>query len=76
MKTDLGTRLFWIAVDRWNTDKPHIHVLVRSVDQASADLVISRDCVSRGLRSRAEELVGIKLGQSLSTGSAKRSNET
>jgi type IV secretory pathway VirD2 relaxase len=26
---DLGTRLNWVAVDHWNTDNPHIHVLVR-----------------------------------------------
>ena len=26
---DLGTRLDWVAVDHWNTDNPHIHVLVR-----------------------------------------------
>jgi hypothetical protein len=26
---DLGTKLDWIAVDYWNTDNPHTHVLVR-----------------------------------------------
>ena len=26
---DLGTGLDWVAVDHWNTDNPHIHVLVR-----------------------------------------------
>ena len=26
---DLGTRLDWVAVDHWNTDNPHVHVLVR-----------------------------------------------
>src|SRR5215204_5122154 len=26
---DLGTKLDWIAVDQWNTDNPHIHVLIR-----------------------------------------------
>ena len=25
---DLGTRLDWIAVDHWNTENPHVHVLV------------------------------------------------
>ncbi|MCI1756185.1 MAG: hypothetical protein LKM31_10650 [Sphingobium sp.] len=28
----LGTRLDWVAVDHWNTDNPHIHMLVRGVD--------------------------------------------
>ena len=25
---DLGTKLDWVAVDHWNTDNPHVHVLV------------------------------------------------
>jgi len=62
MEADLGTRLDWVAVDHWNTDNPHVHLLVRGVDEAGADLVISRDYISRGLRSRAEDLVAIELG--------------
>ena len=26
---DLGTKLDWVAVDHWNTDNPHVHVLIR-----------------------------------------------
>ncbi|GGI33684.1 type VI secretion protein [Bradyrhizobium guangdongense] len=62
METDLGTRLDWVAVDHWNTDNPHLHLLVRGVDDKGTDLVISRDYISQGLRSRAEELVAIELG--------------
>ncbi len=62
MEGDLGTPLDWVAVDHWNTDNPHVHLLVRGVDNAGADLVISRDYISRGLRSRAEDLVSIELG--------------
>ena len=62
METDLGTKLDWVAVDHWNTDNPHVHLLVRGVDDTGADLVISRDYISRGLRSRAEDLVSIELG--------------
>ena len=59
---DLGTRIDWVAVDHWNTDQPHVHVLARGVDQEGADLVISREYISRGFRARAEELVGLELG--------------
>jgi len=62
MEPDLGTKLDWVAVDHWNTDNPHIHLLVRGVDETGADLVIARDYISRGLRARAEELVSIELG--------------
>jgi type IV secretory pathway VirD2 relaxase len=59
---DLGTRLDWVAVDHWNTDNPHVHVLVRGKLANGKDLVISRDYISRGFRLRAAELVGLELG--------------
>jgi type IV secretory pathway VirD2 relaxase len=59
---DLGVRLDWVAVDHWNTGHPHIHVLVRGRTDDGADLVISRDYISRGLRARAERLAGLELG--------------
>ena len=62
MEADLDTKLDWVAVDHWNTDNPHVHLLVRGVDDRGADLVISRDYISHGLRSRAQELVSIELG--------------
>ncbi|SCW50172.1 Type IV secretory pathway, VirD2 components (relaxase) [Sphingobium faniae] len=62
MEVDLGTRLEWIAVDHWNTGNPHVHLLVRGVDDQGADLVINRDYISHNLRSRAEELTQAELG--------------
>ena len=65
MKTaerDLDTRLEWIAADHWNTDNPHIHILVRGKADNGKDLVISRDYISRGLRLRASERVTLELG--------------
>jgi len=59
---DLGTKLDWVAVDHWNTDQPHVHILARGVGDDGRDLVISREYISRGLRGRAEELVGVELG--------------
>ena len=59
---DLGTRLDWVAVDHWNTDNPHVHILVRGRASDGQDLVISRDYISRGLRARAEERVALELG--------------
>src|SRR6185369_11442013 len=59
---DLGTKLDWIAVDHWNTDNPHIHVLIRGRADDGRDLVISRDYISRGFRDRAAERVTLELG--------------
>ncbi len=62
MGHDLDTRLDWVAVDHWNTDNPHIHVLVRGVGGNGKDLVIDRDYISSGMRARAEERVTLELG--------------
>ncbi len=59
---DLGTRLDWVAVDHWNTDNPHVHVLVRGVADDGADLVIDRDYISHGMRDRAKARVTLELG--------------
>ena len=61
-ESDLGTRLDWVAVDHWNTDNPHIHVLVRGRADDGHDLVISRDYISKRFRSRAAERVTLELG--------------
>lgn len=59
---DLGTAIDWVAADHWNTDNPHIHVLMRGVDDAGADLVIDRDYIREGMRARAAERVTVELG--------------
>ena len=59
---DLGTGLDWVAVDHWNTDNPHVHVLVRGRADDGQDLVISRDYISKGFRARAAERVTLELG--------------
>jgi type IV secretory pathway VirD2 relaxase len=47
MEKDLGTRLDWVAVDHFNTGHPHTHIILRGKDERGADLVISRDYISR-----------------------------
>jgi len=29
MEKDLGTELDWVGVDHWNTDNPHVHIILR-----------------------------------------------
>jgi type IV secretory pathway VirD2 relaxase len=60
---DLGTRLDWIAAEHWNTDNPHVHVIIRGVADDGHDLVISRDYISQGLRARAADLATLELGR-------------
>jgi type IV secretory pathway VirD2 relaxase len=62
VERDLGTKLDWVAVDHWNTDNPHAHVLIRGRTDDGQDLVISRAYISRGFRDRAAERVTMELG--------------
>ena len=62
MEADLGTRLDWVAVDHWNTDNPHTHVVLCGKDDTNKDLIISRDYIAEGMRHRAAELATEWLG--------------
>ncbi|MBR7653660.1 DUF3363 domain-containing protein [Brucella oryzae] len=62
MERDLGTKLDWVAVDHWNTEHPHVHLIVRGVRDDGQDLVISRDYIKEGMRDRARDLITQELG--------------
>jgi type IV secretory pathway VirD2 relaxase len=59
---DLGTKLDWVGIDHWNTDNPHVHIIVRGKGDDGRDLVIARDYISHGLRARAAQLATLELG--------------
>ncbi|CAG0990623.1 hypothetical protein RHIZO_02232 [Rhizobiaceae bacterium] len=62
MEKDLGTKLDWVGVDHWNTEHPHVHVIVRGRADDGQDLVISRDYIKEGMRARAQDLITQELG--------------
>ncbi|RJT27839.1 DUF3363 domain-containing protein [Mesorhizobium waimense] len=62
MEKDLGTKLDWAGVDHWNTDNPHLHIILRGHADDGQDLVISRDYIKEGMRARAADLVTQELG--------------
>ncbi|KRB97616.1 type VI secretion protein [Hydrogenophaga sp. Root209] len=62
MEADLGTGLDWVAVNHWNTDNPHTHIVVRGRDDTGKDLIIAGDYIADGFRHRAAELATEWLG--------------
>ena len=62
MAKDLGTKLDWAAVDHWNTDNPHVHIILRGRADDGQDLVIARDYIKEGMRARAADLITQELG--------------
>ncbi|MGJ7484464.1 DUF3363 domain-containing protein [Variovorax sp. LT2P21] len=62
METDLETRLDWVAVDHWDTDNPHTHIVLNGHTSDRGDLVISPDYMAHGMRMRASEIATDWLG--------------
>jgi type IV secretory pathway VirD2 relaxase len=62
VSTDLQTNLDWIAVDHWDTDNPHTHVVLRGRCGDGQDLVISPDYMAHGMRHCAMDLATEWLG--------------
>ena len=62
MARDLATSLEWAAVCHFNTDNPHVHVLIRGVRDNGTPLSLGRDYVKRGIRNAAEDLCTCQLG--------------
>ena len=61
----LGTKLDWLAVDHWDTDNPHSHVLIRGRRADGQDLFIPSRLISSGIREHAQEIVTRVLGPRL-----------
>ncbi|MEQ8403430.1 MAG: relaxase/mobilization nuclease and DUF3363 domain-containing protein [Roseitalea porphyridii] len=62
VETDLGTKLDWVSVDHFNTDNPHTHVVLRGVTDEGKTLIIDRDYITHGMRTRASDLATLELG--------------
>jgi type IV secretory pathway VirD2 relaxase len=62
MERDLGTHLEWVAIAHYNTDNPHVHLLVRGRDARGEALQIHADYVKQGIRRRSQDLATQALG--------------
>ena len=62
MERDLETRLEWIGIDHNNTDNPHVHILIRGLDEHGKKLEIAPEYVKSGIRARSREMVESELG--------------
>jgi len=62
MAVDLETPLDWVAVDHWDTDNPHTHIVLNGHTGDGSDLVIAPDYIAHGMRRRASEIATEWLG--------------
>lgn len=68
---DFGCKLEWVAMAHYNTDNPHVHLLIRGVEglekervpgEPVRDLKISPDYIKNGLRQRVQRDLTNELG--------------
>jgi type IV secretory pathway VirD2 relaxase len=62
VEKDLGRRLLWAAVGHHDTDRPHVHVVIRGVDASGKELRIPRRYCFEEMRWRAQEIITRELG--------------
>lgn len=66
MEIDLETQLDWVAVDHWDTDNPHTHIVLNGHTGGPAsgreDLIIAPDYMAHGMRLRSSEIATEWLG--------------
>jgi len=72
VEVDLGTKLDWVAVDHFNTGHPHAHIVIRGKDDRGEDLIIAKDYMAHGFRTRARELLTLELGTELESDMAQK----
>ena len=67
LENELGRKLEWVAIDHYNTDNPHAHVVMRGVDQDGKELRINQEYFTKGFRQRsiqeATRALGLRLEQ-------------
>lgn len=62
VESDLGRKLDWKAINHYNTDNPHTHIVIHGLDQQGEVVFIDREYISNGIRNRAAELATRELG--------------
>ncbi len=58
----LGTKLEWVAVSHFNTEHPHVHVVIRGRRDDGTPLNLPREFIKREMRSLAENACTLQLG--------------
>jgi hypothetical protein len=62
VEKDTGRSLIWTAVNHYNTDNPHVHIVVRGVDRDGRDVRIDGRYIGQEMRWRAQEVLTRELG--------------
>lgn len=62
IESDLNTKINWVASCHYDTNEPHVHLVIDGRDKSGEKLLMTRDYISRGIRNRASTIINNKLG--------------
>ena len=62
VEKDLGSKLEWVAIDHYNTDNFHAHIVMRGVDKEGRELRLDQKYFTQGFRQRSIEEATRTLG--------------
>jgi type IV secretory pathway VirD2 relaxase len=62
VERDLDRKLEWLAVNHFDTEHPHAHIVIRGVDRSGREVRLDRGYISNGLRWCAQEIATEELG--------------
>jgi type IV secretory pathway VirD2 relaxase len=61
-QAELGRPLQWVAVNHWDTDNPHTHIVLRGRDGAGQPLSLADNFIKHRLREIARDVASERLG--------------
>ncbi len=61
-EAELGRPLQWVAVNHWDTDNPHTHIVLRGRDGAGQPLSLADNFIKHRLREIARDVASERLG--------------
>jgi type IV secretory pathway VirD2 relaxase len=61
-EAELGRPLQWVAVNHWDTDNPHTHIVLRERDGAGARLSLPDNFIKHRFREIARDVASERLG--------------
>lgn len=62
VQRDLGAKVDWVAVNHFNTEHPHSHIIMRGLDEEGKELIIKPEYLQKGMREQAQSVATSKLG--------------
>jgi hypothetical protein len=62
MEHDQRAQFEWAAVEHRNTDHPHVHIVLRSIDKEGRELHFSRNYLGQVIRDHAQNICTAQIG--------------